>query len=71
MNESPSEVKVAKVKSKRPKAYKSYEDEITTLYNAKVTVRPSGEVLVKRIRKKSKIRNDNVITDEDLINDNK
>lgn len=48
--ESPREVKLPKLKSKKPKAYKAVEGELTTLPNAEVVVQPTGQVLVKRTK---------------------
>ncbi|KAJ8932423.1 hypothetical protein NQ314_014680 [Rhamnusium bicolor] len=66
---TPNEIK-AKVKSKKPKAHKSYEGELTTLPNAEVLVRPSGKVLVTRKKNKDE-HIENVITDTDIIKTNK
>ncbi|XP_018565880.1 ribosomal L1 domain-containing protein 1-like [Anoplophora glabripennis] len=44
----PKEVVLPNIKSKKPKAYKTYKGELTTLPNAEVTVKPTGQVIVRR-----------------------
>ncbi|KAJ8974710.1 hypothetical protein NQ317_000376 [Molorchus minor] len=68
---SPNDVKVPEVKPKKPTAYKTYTDELTTLDNAKVTVKPTGEVLVQRIETGGNKDESILITDEDIIMANK
>nr|CAH7744515.1 unnamed protein product [Callosobruchus chinensis] len=51
--ESPGSLRVPTVKTKKPKAYKTYSGELTTQLNKKVIVRPSGQVMVRRVKDKS------------------
>nr|CAI5862108.1 unnamed protein product [Callosobruchus analis] len=51
--ESPGSLKVPTVKTNRPKAYKTYSGELTTRLDTTVIVRPTGEVMVRKIKDKS------------------
>lgn len=42
------DIEVPKIASKKPKAFKTFTGELTTLPNADVIVKPSGKVIVKR-----------------------
>lgn len=52
--ESPKEILPPKTKSKKPKGFKTYKGELTTLPNAKVIVKPTGQVLVIRTKNEDK-----------------
>ncbi|KAJ8923218.1 hypothetical protein NQ315_001773 [Exocentrus adspersus] len=54
-------VQVSKNPSKKPKAFKIYQGELTTLPDAEVVVHPSGQVLVKRTKKKNGDEDDTLI----------
>lgn len=43
---NPSEIPIPRVKSKKPKAYKTFTDELSTQLDTKVMVQPSGNVEV-------------------------
>ncbi|VEN37418.1 unnamed protein product, partial [Callosobruchus maculatus] len=51
--ESPGMLRVPSVKTKKPKAYKTYSGELTTQLNTKVIVQPSGQVTLRKIKDKS------------------
>lgn len=39
-----------RIESKKPKAFKTFRDELTTLPNADVIVKPSGDVIVRKTK---------------------
>ncbi|XP_074040868.1 uncharacterized protein [Leptinotarsa decemlineata] len=71
--EPPTDKKV-RVKTPKTKTFKTQTGELSTLPNANVTVRPTGEVIVKKIssdREASENITSENITDEDIIKANK
>ncbi|XP_060523241.1 ribosomal L1 domain-containing protein CG13096 [Cylas formicarius] len=45
---NPNDVKVPELRPTRPKAYKTYRDELSTELDTRVVVKPSGRVIIKR-----------------------
>ncbi|XP_022907958.2 ribosomal L1 domain-containing protein 1 [Onthophagus taurus] len=54
---NPDEIQVPKIRGKRAKSCNVYSDELSTKNNSKVTVYPSGRVLVEQLSAKKRKRN--------------
>lgn len=49
VSESGKTIEIPIIATKKPKAFKTYRGELTTLQNAEVVVKPTGKVLVKKV----------------------
>lgn len=63
VSDSGKDIEIPKISTKKPKAFKSYRGELTTLPHAEVIVKPSGKVIVKNTSLRDKE------TDEDNTKD--
>ncbi|XP_030754282.1 ribosomal L1 domain-containing protein 1-like [Sitophilus oryzae] len=61
---NPNDIKIVTLSSRKPKEYKSVNDELTTQYEASVTVRPGGKVILKRHKNQIKDTEKEEIVDD-------